>query len=72
MIEVMDFLEFDCVMEQLKEEAVRLHPDKTLTPFWHLYVDGDEAVIRATVSDGKVGPQPNFVELRKPLKGTNG
>ena len=67
-IELIDFLEFDEVMAQLKEQAAKEHPDKTFVPFWRLALrNGKELVITATVSDGKPGVQDR-VELVKQLE----
>ena len=64
---LIDFLEFEQVMTQLKERASTEHPDKQFVPFWQLHLrNGKELVISATVSDGKVGPQER-VELVKEL-----
>jgi hypothetical protein len=63
---LIDFLEIDEGLEQLKEEAARLYPDRSFVPFWRLLLRDNELVLRATVSDGKPGPQES-VELIKKL-----
>lgn len=66
---LIDFLEFGEVMEQLKEQAKKEHPDKTFVPFWKLYLrNKNQLVIKGTVSDGKPGLQGS-VELVKELEG---
>jgi len=68
-IELIDFLTFDELLGKLKEHAKEIHPDKEFIPFWRLLLRGNELVIRATVSDGKVGPQEP-VELVRNLSCT--
>lgn len=66
-VELIDFLEFDDLLAQLKEHAADTHPDKEFVPFWKLLLrDGKQLVFRATVSDGKIGPQGS-VELVRDL-----
>lgn len=67
-VELIDFLEFDDVLAQLKEHAKEIHPDKKFIPFWRLLLrNGNELVIRATVSDGQIGVPQESVELVKSL-----
>ncbi len=65
-IHLIDFLEFDDVMSQLKEHAKEVYPDREFVPFWSLQLRGNQLVISATVSDGKIGPQEK-VELVRDL-----
>lgn len=67
-IELIDFLSFDDVLAQLKAHAKEIHPDKKFVPFWRLILrNGNELVIRATVSDGQIGVPQGSVELVKSL-----
>jgi hypothetical protein len=67
-IELIDFLDFDEVLQELKDHAKEIHPDKKFIPFWRLLLrDGKQLVIRATVSDGKIGVPQESVELIRDL-----
>jgi hypothetical protein len=66
-IPLIDFLEFEDVLGMLKEHAQKEHPDKKFIPFWRLLLRGNELVIRATVSDGKIGVPQQSVELVRQL-----
>ncbi len=65
---LIDFLDFEDVLAQLKQHAAKEHPDKTFVPFWSLLLrNGNQLVIKAIVSDGKPGVQGS-VELVKDLE----
>ena len=65
-IYLINFIEIDELLEQLKAHAKVVYPDKDFVPFWSFYLrNGNELVIRATVSDGKVGLQDSVELVRK-------
>ena len=67
-VPLIDFIELDEVIKQLRDQAKTEHPDKKLVPFWRLYLrDGIKLVISAPVDDGTVGVKER-VELVKELK----